>query len=268
MTDAHHQAVAGTATTIKLLRANNANQMTLTGTNTYALSGNGGESWTVVDPGPALPEHLDAIAGLGAIDLVLITHRHIDHTEAIDVLHTRTGAPVRAWLNEHSRKAETLSDCEVIVSSGTSIKVIHTPGHTADSVCFMVDDGERSHARVLTGDTILGQGTTILDYPDGTLVQYLKSLDRLAAFPTAKLLPGHGPIGAKLGDVVRFYQDHRAERLAQITSALERLNIEATDHRALDLVTEVVYKDTPENLKGAARKSVDAQLHYLTESAR
>lgn len=268
MTDAPRGTVAGTPTTIKLLRANNANQMTLTGTNTYALSGNGGESWTIVDPGPALPEHLDAITSLGQIDLVLITHRHIDHTEAIDELHTRTGAPVRAWLNEFCRWAETLTDGEVIETSGTTIKAIHTPGHTGDSVCFIVEDGDRNHARVLTGDTILGQGTTILDYPDGTLVQYLKSLDRLGSFPNAKLLPGHGPAGAKLGDVVRFYQDHRAERLAQITATLERLGVDATDDRALDLVTGVVYKDTPENLKGAARKSVDAQLHYLTQSAR
>ncbi|WP_271395619.1 MBL fold metallo-hydrolase [Neomicrococcus lactis] len=268
MSDASHSAFSTTATRIKLLRANNPGPMTLTGTNTYALSGNDGDSWIIVDPGPSLREHLHQITELGRIELILITHHHPDHTEAIDDVQIRTGAPVRAFLQEHCRAAEPLEDREIIEAAGTTVKVLHTPGHTADSACFILEDGDRSHSRILTGDTILGQGTTILDYPDGTLVQYLKSLDRLATHPNAKLLPGHGPVGAKLGDVVRYYQEHRADRLGQITSALDKLGLTATDPDALDKVTNLVYSDVPENLKGAARKSVDAQLHYLTEQAR
>lgn len=268
MSEAPFRTAAPLMATVKLLRAPNPGPMTLTGTNTYAFSGNQGASWTIVDPGPAIPEHLDQITDLGRIDQVLITHRHADHTESIDVLHARTGAPVRAFLKEHCREAATLQDGEVIATSDTEIKVIHTPGHTSDSVCFILDFADRTRAKVFTGDTILGKGTTILDFPDGTLSSYLGSLDRLAALPHATLLPGHGPAGAQLGGVVRFYQDHRADRLAQITGALERLGVDATDPQALDVVTNSVYRTTPEHLKRAARSSVEAQLHYLTEQSR
>ena len=133
-----------------------------------------------------------------------------------------TGAPVRAADPAHCHGGSPLRDGEIIQAAGVEIRVLATPGHTSDSVCFhLPDDGP--HGSVLTGDTILGQGTTVLDYPDGTLGR-LPGLPGPAGTPgPATVLPAHGPVLPALDAVARAYRDHRQERLAQIRAALEHL---------------------------------------------
>lgn len=233
--------------------------MSLEGTNSYVLGAPGYPGTVVVDPGPLDEDHLQALAAAGPVELILVTHRHVDHTAGSARLHQRTGAPVRAADAVHCHGRGTpLRDGEVIHAAGLEVRVVATPGHTSDSVCFHLP-GDGPHGSVLTGDTILGRGTTMLDYPDGTLGDYLASLDKLEALGPAVVLPAHGPRLPSLADVARDYRSHRLGRLAQVRAALDRLGPEAS---AGD-VADVVYADVDPSVRRAAETSVSAQLHYL-----
>jgi glyoxylase-like metal-dependent hydrolase (beta-lactamase superfamily II) len=233
--------------------------MSLDGTNSYLLHAPGHSTVVVVDPGPLDETHLNALAGAGVVELILVTHRHADHTAGSARLHELTGAPVRAADPDHCHGgAEPLVHGEALRAAGLDIVVLATPGHTSDSVCFQVPaDGH--HGSVLTGDTVLGRGTTVLDYPDGTLGDYLASLDRLEALGPATVLPAHGPVLASLEATAREYRTHREERLAQIRAALDRLGQDA----AVGEVADAVYSDVSPSVRRAAELSVAAQLSYL-----
>src|SRR5881628_2898209 len=142
----------------------------------------------VVDPGPDDDAHVERIAALGKIPLVLISHKHGDHTDGIDKLVDRTGAVVRSVGSGFMRGlGGPLTDGEVIDAAGVRITVLATPGHTADSLSFVLEDA------VLTADTVLGRGTTVIDNEDGSLRDYLDSLQRLRRLGGRTVLPGHGP---------------------------------------------------------------------------
>lgn len=243
--------------TAAVLLADNPGQMTLEGTNTWLLRAPGRSDWVVVDPGPKDKKHSEAInqATGGDIALTLITHRHHDHTGGIDRLVQLTDTPVRARDRSFLRGSDApLIDGEVIEAAGLRITVLDTPGHTGDSVSFVLDDA------VLTGDTILGSGTTVLDSSDGTLADYLRSLDRLVGIGAGKaLLPAHGPDHPDLEPVARYYITHRHERLEQVREALRVLG---PDAGAMAVVRRV-YSDVDKRLWLAARSSVQAQLEYL-----
>lgn len=238
--------------------AANPGIMTLDGTNTWILREPGAERSVVVDPGPADETHLQAVlAAAGPVGLVLFTHRHFDHTEALGRIVELTGAPARSTDPEFTRGASPLVDGETISVDGLEIEVLATPGHTTDSTCFrLAGDGS-----LLSGDTILGRGTTVIAHPDGVLGPYLDSLAHLRELIeeglVTRILPGHGPVIEQPGAVVDFYLEHRAERLDQVRAAVEA---GATTPRE---VVEAVYKDVDTILWGAAELSVAAQLDYL-----
>ncbi|QSZ49226.1 MBL fold metallo-hydrolase [Arthrobacter sp. D5-1] len=238
--------------------APNPGPMSLDGTNSYIIGAPGSGHVAVVDPGPADERHLAVLAAAGTVDVVLITHRHADHTEASARFHQLTGAPVRAASAEHCHGGEPLTDGEVLTAGGVEIRVVATPGHTSDSVCFHLP-GDGPVGSVLTGDTILGRGTTVLDYPDGRLGDYLASLDRLEALGPAILLPAHGPVLPALDEKCREYRDHREQRLDQIRAALKNLGPDAS----ISAVTDAVYPDVDPSVRWAAETSVAAQLDYL-----
>jgi len=240
-----------------VLLCHNPGPMTLDGTNTWVLRGAGSAEMVVVDPGPDDAEHIARLADLGPIPLVLISHRHGDHTDGIDALVEATGAVVRSVGSGFLRGlGGYLRDGEVIDAAGLRIRVLATPGHTADSVSFVLDDA------VLTADTVLGRGTTVIDDEDGSLAAYLDSLRRLRGLGSRRVLPGHGPELDDLAAVSDMYLAHRQERLAQVQAALGALGEEATPRR----VVEHVYADVDEKLWDAAESSVRAQLRYLRES--
>ncbi|OBA71021.1 MBL fold metallo-hydrolase [Mycobacterium sp. 1554424.7] len=240
--------------TASVLLANNPGLMTLEGTNTWVLRGPGSDELVVVDPGPDDDEHITGIATLGRIALVLISHRHSDHTDGIDKLVDLTGATVRSAGSGFLRGlGGHLTDGEVIDAAGLKIKVMATPGHTADSLSFLLDDA------VLTADTVLGRGTTVIDKEDGSLADYLESLRRLRGLGRRTVLPGHGPQLADLESVASGYLTHRHERLEQVRAALWDLGNEATTRE----IVEYVYVDVDEKLWDAAEWSVQAQLDYL-----
>lgn len=241
--------------------APNPGPMSLDGTNSYILRAPGNEHAVIVDPGPDHGGHLAALAA-ESVELILITHRHPDHTEGIDTLHRLTGAPVRAFLPEHCREAQPLVEGEGIEAAGVVIRVLSTPGHTSDSLSFLLpEDGE--HGSMLTGDTILGRGTTILDAPDGTLGDYLASLDRLGREPDALVLPAHGPVLDSLHGIVAEYRTHRLARLEQIRGAIAALRAAGTPVPSIVQVTDVVYAEVDPSVRRAAEISVAAQLAYL-----
>ncbi|WP_197375259.1 MBL fold metallo-hydrolase [Mycolicibacterium baixiangningiae] len=240
--------------TASVLLCNNPGLMTLDGTNTWVLRGPGSDELVIVDPGPDDDEHIAKVAELGRIALVLISHKHEDHTGGIDKIVDRTGAVVRSVGSGFLRGlGGPLTDGEVIEAAGVRITVMATPGHTADSLSFVLDDA------VLTADTVLGRGTTVIDSEDGSLRDYLESLHRLQGLGRRTVLPGHGPDLGDLEAVTAMYLSHREERLDQVRAALRELGDEASARQ----VVEHVYTDVDEKLWDAAEWSVQAQLDYL-----
>jgi glyoxylase-like metal-dependent hydrolase (beta-lactamase superfamily II) len=244
--------------TATVVLAHNPGPMTLDGTNTWVLRAPGAEQSIVVDPGPDDPGHLDAVrAAADRVSYVLLTHGHPDHSEGARAFAESVRAPVRALDPAHRLGTEGLTDGDVVRAGGVEVRIWATPGHTADSLSFLVgdDDGEA----VLTGDTILGRGTTVVAWPDGDLGDYLESLRRLQELGPATVLPGHGPELASAGEAAARYLAHREQRLEQVRAALASLGPDA-DPRA---VVETVYADVDPVLWPAAELSVRAQLAYL-----
>ncbi|CCH27623.1 MBL fold metallo-hydrolase [Actinosynnema sp. NPDC047251] len=237
--------------------AENPSVMTLEGTNTWVLRAPGSESCVVVDPGPLDRGHLERVAAHGPVDVVLLTHGHHDHSEGAAEFAALVGAQVRAGnpeLGTTGTADSGLAGGDVVEAGGLEIRVLSTPGHTDDSLCFLVENA------VLTGDTVLGRGTTVLD---GKLRDYLESLKVLADLPPGTIvLPGHGPEIADIGPVARQYLAHREQRLAQVRAAVAELGGSPTARQ----VVELVYADVDRALWQAAEWSVRAQLDYLADS--
>lgn len=241
--------------------APNPDIMTLDGTNTWVLREPGSERSLVIDPGPQIETHLDAVAAAGGdVRLVLLTHGHLDHSEAARSFAERMSCPVRALDPRHRLGDEGLGDGDVVSVDGLEVHVVGTPGHTSDSLSFVLPQ-ERA---VLTGDTVLGRGTTVVAHPDGQLGAYLDSLHRLHRLAEAQevtaVWPGHGPVIEDALDVLDFYLAHRTERLEQVREALRQVGDAEDSPRR---VVEIVYADVDPVLWGAAELSVRAQIDYL-----
>jgi glyoxylase-like metal-dependent hydrolase (beta-lactamase superfamily II) len=187
------------------------------------------------------------------VALTLLTHHHQDHAEAAEHFAAQTAAPVRAIGTGH----DDLSDGQTVTVGGLDVSVVTTPGHTADSVSFLLPQD----SALLTGDTILGRGTTVVAWPDGELAAYLESLERIERLAAngvaARIFPGHGPVVPDAKATVDFYRQHRAERLEEVRAALEAGDIEPRQ------VVERVYADVPREVWPYAELSVRAQLDYL-----
>jgi glyoxylase-like metal-dependent hydrolase (beta-lactamase superfamily II) len=249
--------------------APNANMMTLDGTNTWVLREPGARRSVVVDPGPSVLTHLDAVADVaGEVGVVLLTHHHDDHSEAAREFAERMRCGVRALDPAYRLGSEGLGDGDVVAVDGLEVHVVATPGHTADSLSFLLP----AEGVVLTGDTVLGRGTTVVAHPDGQLGAYLDSLDRLHALASSQdvtsIWPGHGPVIADALGALDFYLAHRRDRLGQVEAALASLKDSPhPEGIAVDelprRVVEIVYTDVDPVLWGAAELSVRAQLAYL-----
>ena len=246
---------------VTLLRAPNPGPMTLDGTNTWILRAPGEEYGVVIDPGPLDDGHLARIVEQGPFLFVLVTHGHPDHVEgAARLAELLGGVHVLAVDPKHTSNGGPLDRDESLGGAGLEIQVLDTPGHTADSACFLVECG--NERVVFTGDTILGRGTAVVAWPDGDLGAYLASLTRLTAYDDVVLLPGHGPARSDCAGVARAYLAHRRERLAQVRAAV------AAGADTPDAVVDVVYPDIDPAIRFAAEASAGAQLDYLRRESQ
>jgi glyoxylase-like metal-dependent hydrolase (beta-lactamase superfamily II) len=242
--------------------APNPGPMTLAGTNTWVLAAPGAMNCVVIDPGPLDAGHRAAVEAVVAqagqrVVQVLLTHAHPDHAEGAAVLAAAVGAPLLAADAALVAGAEPLPVGAEVGVEELRISVVPAPGHTADSVVFVVPDA----GLMLTGDTVLGSGWTVVAHPDGRLGDYLATLDRLehivATCNIGQVLPGHGPAVADPLARLQAYRRHREQRLEQVREAW------AAGDRSAEQVVARVYGDVPRELWPAATWSVRAQLTYL-----
>jgi glyoxylase-like metal-dependent hydrolase (beta-lactamase superfamily II) len=241
--------------------APNPSPMTLDGTNTWVIAEPGASSALVVDPGPDDEEHLRRVvdaasAGDRRVTQIVLTHGHPDHSAGAARFAELTGAPVGALDPAFRLGSEGFAAGAVLDTGGCELRVVATPGHTADSLSLLVT----ADGALLTGDTVLGRGTTVIA-SDGSLGDYLRTLDELRSLADEAglrvLLPGHGPLLSDPAGVLDYYIAHRKERLDQVRAAL------AAGARTPAEVVEIVYADVDRSLWPAAEQSVRAQLDYL-----
>ena len=242
--------------------APNPSPMTLDGTNTWIVAEPGSPTAVVVDPGPDDEGHLRRVLDLATaserrVAQIVLTHGHPDHSAGAARFAELAGAPVGALDPAFRLGSEGFGPGEVLTGGGCELRVVATPGHTADSLSLLLT----ADGGLLTGDTVLGRGTTVIA-DDGSLGDYLQTLDELRALADEAglgvLLPGHGPLLADPAGVLDYYIAHRRERLDQVRAALE------TGARTPAEIVAVVYADVDRALWPAAEQSVRAQLDYLT----
>ena len=241
--------------------APNPSPMTLDGTNTWVIAEPGSAAAVVVDPGPDDEGHLRRVlamasAGDRRVAQIVQAHGHPDHSAGAARFAELSGAPVAALDPRLRLGTEGFGVGAVLTAAGCELRVVGTPGHSADSVSLLLP----ADGALLTGDTVLGRGTTGIA-GDGSLGDYLRTLDELRALADAAglrlLLPGHGPVLGDPAGVLDYYLAHRRERLDQVRAAL------AAGARTPAEIIEIVYADTDPAVRRAAEWSVRAQLDYL-----
>jgi glyoxylase-like metal-dependent hydrolase (beta-lactamase superfamily II) len=239
--------------------APNPSPMTLEGTNTYLLGVPGSGEVVIVDPGPDLLDHRRAVEDTaGRLDAapaaVVVTHHHVDHAQAAGWAEG-WGVPLYAFTPSMipAGPAEPLRDGDVLRRAEVTIEAVHTPGHCSDHICLRIIETDV----VLTGDHMLGRGTTVVAWPDGDMAAYLASLRRVGELGASALYPGHGPVLEDPVRAVEEYLAHRLEREQQVLSALR-----AGDRSPAEVVTRV-YADVDPVLHPAAERSVRAHLAKL-----
>jgi glyoxylase-like metal-dependent hydrolase (beta-lactamase superfamily II) len=250
---------------VRRLLAPNPSPFTYTGTQTYLV---GAGAVAVIDPGPDLPEHVDAILAATAderIAAILCTHTHRDHSPASRPLAAATGAPIvgcaplaleddgpraDAAFDFDYRPARVLADGEALEGEGWRLRAVATPGHTSNHLCFALE----GTGLLFTGDHVMGWSTTVVSPPDGDMSAYLESLYLLLARPDQVYHPAHGPAVDKPHRHVRALIAHRRMREKQI---LARLG-EGEGH--IPAMVETMYRDIDPRLHPAAGRSVLAHL--------
>jgi glyoxylase-like metal-dependent hydrolase (beta-lactamase superfamily II) len=244
--------------------APNPSPMTLDGTNTWVIAEPGSSSALVVDPGPDDEDHLRRVLGVASatgrrVTRIVLTHGHLDHSAGAARFAELTGAPVGALDPAFRLGSEGFAAGDVLDAGGCELRVVATPGHTADSLSLLLT----ADGGLLTGDTVLGRGTTVIA-ADGSLGDYLRTLDELRSLADdaglRALLPGHGPLLSDPARVLDYYIAHRKERLGQVRAAV------AAGARTPAEVVAIVYADVDRSLWPAAEQSVRASLDYLEGS--
>lgn len=260
------------APSVRRIVAENPSNFTFRGTNTYVV---GRGRVAIIDPGPALPAHLDAIAAAVAgetVTHILVTHTHLDHCEGATALRDRVGGALVGGeprpLPGDARTTESidrtfvpdlvLEDEAVFEDDGWRLTAVFTPGHMSNHHCFALDEGRA----LFSGDHVMGWNTTIVSPPDGNMREYFASLERCLAREDAVYLPGHGPEIADPRPFVRAYLGHRRLRETQITRCLEK------GPSTVPALVASMYQHLPAQMHGAAARAVYAHLEHMVETGR
>ncbi|MGH9420617.1 MAG: MBL fold metallo-hydrolase [Thermoanaerobaculia bacterium] len=240
---------------IRDITAPNPGAFTLNGTRTYLL----GET-TVIDPGPEIESHIESIRrAMPKLRTILITHRHPDHAPAAVPLKRLTGARILAphGVLDDSAVDQRIAGGQTIGVEDETLEIIATPGHTREHVCFLTSAGD-----LFTGDTVLGEGTTTIFPPDGSMRDYLASLRLLLTFKPKRIFPAHGPTREDAATLIEQYIAHRIERENQVLASLAAGATSATAMR------QRIYPDLDPRLHGAAEIQINAHLAKLVEEGR
>ena len=246
---------------IRRITAGNASVFTGPGTNTYLI---GNEEVTVLDPGPAMDSHIDAITSAkGKIKQIVVTHTHPDHSPGVRLLQERMDVPAYGMLTETSKGQDRSFNPDKILKDGDTfeeteftLKVVHTPGHASNHLCYILEEEEF----IFTGDHIMNGSTVVIGPPDGNMKQYLDSLEKLKQFKLSKIAPGHGEVLDSPHDVAELIINHRLQREGKVAEALK----EATKGNPESLVARV-YDDVDSSLFPIAKASLLAHLIKLEE---
>jgi glyoxylase-like metal-dependent hydrolase (beta-lactamase superfamily II) len=257
--------VARIAPDVWRIVAPNPSPLTGPGTNTYVL---GGKRTVVIDPGTPDAAHLERILSVagGALDQVICTHSHPDHSPGAADLRVRTGArvlglpPPRDPYQDPTYVPDaTVADGELLAHPEFRLRAVITPGHVSNHVCLLLEE----EGLLFTGDHLMQGTTVVIIPPEGSMRDYLASLRRLQNLPIRSLAPGHGAVIADAQAEIARVIAHRLWREAKLVAALS-----ARGRATLDELLPVVYDDVPTSLHGWARHSLLAHAIKLVEDGR
>lgn len=253
---------------ITRVTAANPGMMTGPGTNTY-LIGDAQTGVAVIDPGPLLDEHIQNIlnAATGPIKWILCTHTHIDHSPAAKSIKEKTGAqiygrPAPAFPNQDQTFAPdyVVTHDQVLNIAGTTLRVIHTPGHASNQVCFLLEE----QGMLFTGDHIMQGSTVVINPPDGNMAQYLGSLKLITKYSINYLAPGHGFLMTNANEIVERLIIHRMGRENKVLAGLRA----SGQPLPLEELVKHAYSDTDQRLHKVAMRSLQAHLDKLLSEGR
>ncbi len=257
---------------LRRIVARNPGPFTGPGTGTYVI---GQGNVAVIDPGPMLPDHIDALlAGLGGetISHILVTHTHMDHSSAARLLQQHTGAPILAYhtqataspgdleggVDRDFRPDFPIQDGEIIQGDGWTLEAIYTPGHCSNHLCFAWLEG----SGLFCGDHVMAWATPVIIPPDGSIQSYLESLKRLLRRSESMFYPTHGtPINQPKTFLAQVHA-HRLDRVAQVAVAID------AGLDTLQTLREHIYPDIPRTLHTGAEHSLRASILYLQQQGR
>ena len=246
---------------VRRITAGNGSVFTGPGTNTYLV---GKEEVTVIDPGPAMQEHIDVItAAAPNIKQILVTHTHPDHSPGVRLLKEKLDVPAYGMLTNSSKNQDQtfnperiLDDGEVFQEEEFTIEVVHTPGHASNHLCFIL----KEEKLIFTGDHIMNGSTVVIGPPDGNMKQYIQSLEKLKDYDIEKIAPGHGELLENPHEVADWIINHRLKREKKVFQALQEASKGTPDS-----LVEKVYDDVDSSLFPIAKASLLAHLIKLEE---
>ncbi len=248
--------------------ANNGSMMTGPGTNTYLVGGGARNVWAAIDPGPLLPEHVQAIlaAAPGPIESIFVTHTHKDHSPAAQALKAATGARLHGRVAAHAQWQDTSFVPDVSLAGGerfelsedATLRVIHTPGHASNHLCYLLEQEQL----LFTGDHVMQSSTVVINPPDGDMRAYLASLHALLGEPLEWLAPGHGFLMAAPHAAMRSIIAHRGRREAKLLDVMG-----ASGPASIETLLPKVYDDVAPRLHAMAERSLTAHLFKLRDEA-
>jgi glyoxylase-like metal-dependent hydrolase (beta-lactamase superfamily II) len=239
--------------------------MTGPGTNSYIV---GDRELVLIDPGPDIESHANAlIAAVGnRLKWIVCTHTHLDHSPAAHAVKAATGAPIAGAVCAQDGRQDAqfvpdraLSEGDTISVEGVTLRAIQTPGHVCNHLCYLYEERKL----LFTGDHVMQGSTVVITPPNGSMRDYLASLDKVLRLDIAELAPGHGRVIRSPQDELRKIIAHRLKRESKVLDALKRKS-----PGSLDELVPLAYDDTPQRLYPVARRSLHAHLIKLVQDGK